>query len=746
MSILSRRIPRILRGSGAVMVGSVLLVMLASMSYTSIETLIGNMTSNRARFAQDYALESATFVTQRPLDDAKSLGTTFDIVLEARREADVVVEGTAPYTLRLLEQTRLINRPAVTDGSLLAADSELLLGQTIALSRKIPVGSSITIADRTFRIAGIVTLPDYLYPLKDPEETLLIDMKAFGIAVVTGAALDALDAPMQTVWHVRGAPADLVALKVAVAASSGLVSWLDIGVNPRYVIVDAEIRNARFAVASIPSLLLVLASLMLAIAMNRFVHRELAQIGMLLAQGYTAGELVRHYLSLPAAVAGVGSTVGVVLGLLSFKPLYYFYNLFFAVPLLHLDVRASWFLVSILLPFAFLLPSVALVAYRAVRRTPVELMRNRGERMQVTALERHLHIRRLSMANQFRLRDVVRSPARLAVTLIGIAAASAMLLAGPTLQHSITVMIDSTFNHIMRYEYQYVLRTPRTANPWGGESAYAEPFRGTDADSLSVQVMGVDPAFTMMQAQDASGMAVTFDQVVMTRQLADRWSVSPGDTVTVVRMATSKSYTLTIDAVAEIYTNSAILMPRDRMTTLLKVPAGAFNVIYSAGALPIADTEVLSTTTRSEMLQGFESLLPWLSAMMNVLGAVGILIALFVVLVVASLSVEDHRITISTLKVLGYASHEIAGMVLLSTVIPVVLGYAVAVPILVRYLRTLLLLNQQNLDYALPIRVSPLGMGVGFAIIAVAWGMATLLAMRSVFRVPLAESLKAARE
>jgi ABC-type antimicrobial peptide transport system permease subunit len=146
------------------------------------------------------------------------------------------------------------------------------------------------------------------------------------------------------------------------------------------------------------------------------------------------------------------------------------------------------------------------------------------------------------------------------------------------------------------------------------------------------------------------------------------------------------------------------------------------------------------------MLQGFESLLPWLSAMMNVLGAVGILIALFVVLVVASLSVEDHRITISTLKVLGYASHEIAGMVLLSTVIPVVLGYAVAVPILVRYLRTLLLLNQQNLDYALPIRVSPLGVGVGFAIIAVAWGMATLLAMRSVFRVPLAESLKAARE
>jgi putative ABC transport system permease protein len=261
-----------------------------------------------------------------------------------------------------------------------------------------------------------------------------------------------------------------------------------------------------------------------------------------------------------------------------------------------------------------------------------------------------------------------------------------------------------------------------------------------------VQVIGVDPAFMMIQAQDASGIAVPFDQVVMTRQLADRWSVSPGDTVTVVRMATSKSYTLTIDAVAEIYTNSAVLMPRDRMTFLLKVPAGAFNVIYSAGALPIPDADVLSTTTRSELLQGFESLLPWLRTMMNVLGAVGILIALFVVLVVASLNVEDHRITISTLKVLGYADREIAGMVLLSTVIPVVLGYAAAVPILARYLRTLLLLNQQNLDYALPIRISPIGVEVGFVIIAMAWGMATLLAMRSLFRVPLAESLKAGRE
>jgi putative ABC transport system permease protein len=729
------------------MIGSALLVMLASMSYTSIEALIGNMSSNRARFAQDYALESAAFVTQRPLADSSSLAARFDVVLEARREADVVMEGTEPYTLRVLEQTSLVNRPAVIDGTPLAAESELLLGQTIALSRKTPVGSTIAVAGRTFDIVGLVTLPDYLYPLKDTEETsLLIDMKAFGIAVVTGAAMDALDAPTHTVWHVRGAAKDLVALRYAVTASSGLANWLDIGTNPRYVIVDGEIRNARFAVASIPTLLLVLASFMLAIAMNRFVHRELPQIGMLLAQGYTAGELVRHYLSLPAAVAAVGSTLGVVLGFLSFRPLYYFYTLFFAIPLLHLDMRASWILVSVFLPFAFLLPSVALVAVRAVRRTPVDLMKNRGERMQVTALERRLRIRRLSVASQFRMRDVVRSPGRLAVTLIGIAAAAAMLLAGQTLQHSITIMIDTTFNHIMRYEYQYVLRTPCLANPWGGETAYVEPFRGTDADSLGLQVIGVDPAFTMIQAQDTSGAALSFDRVVMTRPLADRWGVSPGDTVTVVRMATDKSYTLTVDAVAEIYTNSAIFIPRDELGTLLNVPKGAFNVIYSVDALAITGADVISTSTRSEMLQGFESTMTWLRAMMNILGAMGILIALFVVLVVASLSVEDHRITISTLKVLGYANREIAGMVLLSTVIPVVLGYAVAVPLLARYLRTLLALNQQSLDFTLPIRVSPLGVGVGFLIIAASWGVATLLAMRTVFKVPLAESLKAARE
>jgi putative ABC transport system permease protein len=210
------------------MIGSALLVMLASMSYTSIEALIGNMSSNRARFAQDYALESAAFVTQRPLADSSSLAARFNVVLEARREADVVMEGAEPYTLRVLEQTSLVNRPAVIDGSPLATDSELLLGQTIALSRKTPVGSTIAVAGRTFDIVGLVTLPDYLYPLKDTEETsLLIDMKAFGIAVVTGAAMDALDAPTHTVWHVRGATKDLVALRYAVTASSGLASWLD---------------------------------------------------------------------------------------------------------------------------------------------------------------------------------------------------------------------------------------------------------------------------------------------------------------------------------------------------------------------------------------------------------------------------------------------------------------------------------------------------------------------------------------
>lgn len=747
MTVLSRRIPRILRSNGPVMIGSLVLVLLASMSYTSIEALIGNMTANRARFARDYALESAAFVTQRPLPDSHSLATSLHVVLEPRREADVVVNGAEPYSLRLMEQTSLINRPAVTQGLPLGSDTDILLGQTIAQARRLSLGETIKVAGRSFRTVGTITVPDYLYPLKDPEETsLLIDMKAFGIAVVTGAALDTLEVPVRTVWHVIGTPADLVSLKYAVAASAGLVSWLDIAANPRYTIVDAEMKNARFAVASLPTLLLLLAGLMLAIAMNRFIHRELPQIGMLLAQGYTTGELLRHYLSLPALVAGTGSVLGVVAGFLFFGPLYRFYALFFAVPLLHIEIRGSWALLSVLLPLALLLPSVGLVVLRAVRRTPVELMKNRGERIQITALERHITVRHLSAAGQFRVRDVVRSPARFIVTLVGITAAAAMLLAGQTLQNSITVMIDTTFNKIMRYDYQYVLRTLHTANPWQGETAYVESFRGSDADAAGLQLMGVDPSFSMMQAADSSGTTVTFDKVVMTRSLADRWSVTPGDTVTIIRMATDKSYSLRVDSIAEIYINSAIFMPRDQMTTLLGIPPHVFNVIYSAYPLSIADAELVSTTTKAEVRRGFESIMTWARTMMGVIGTVGIFISLFVVLVIASLNIDDHRITISTLKVLGYTNQEIAGMVLVSTAVPVVLGYALAAPFLTGYLHILLTLNQQNLDYSLPIRISPLGLGIGFGIIALAWGVSTTLAMRSMFRIPLGDSLKASRE
>ncbi|HWQ21881.1 MAG TPA: ABC transporter permease, partial [Clostridia bacterium] len=592
MTILSRRIPRILRSNGPVMVGSLLLVLLASMSYTGIEALVGNLALNRERFAQEYALESASFVTRSPLSNPRSLAETFHVVLEARREADVSIDALEPYTLRLMEQTTQVNRAAVILGSTLDTDTDLLLGQTIAQARTLPVGSTIMIGGRALDVVGTVTLPDYLYPLRDPEETsLLIDMKAFGIAVVTGAALDALGVPARVVWHVRGTALDLISLKYAVAGSAGLATWLDTGVNPRYTIVDAEVKNARFAVASLPTLLLLLSSLMLAITMNRFVHSELPQIGMLLAQGYTAGELLCHYLALPSVVAGAGSVLGSVAGLLVFKPLYSFYTLFFAVPLLHFEIRAIWLLLSVLLPFAFLLPSVVLVVWRAVRRTPVELMRNRGERVQISAIEKHIRMRHLSAAAQFRLRDVVRSPARLIVTFVGIAAAGAMLLAGQTLQHSITDMIETTFDETMRYDYQYVLRDVRTANPWDAETAYVESFRGTRPGDPGLQLMGVDPGFGMIRAVDTSGVAVSFDQVVVTRPLADRWNLAPGDTVAIIRTATDTSYSLKIDSVAEIYTNSAVIMPRDQMTALLGMPLHALNVVYSMDPLPIADAE-----------------------------------------------------------------------------------------------------------------------------------------------------------
>ena len=107
------------------------------------------------------------------------------ITLEKMFFLDYVVDGDK--TLRVFKNRTKIDTIAIHAGKLAQADDELVLERQYAEKNDIHVGDTIVLGDRTYKVSGIGTVPDYDSPLKSLGDTVC-DSLNFGLAFVTDEA------------------------------------------------------------------------------------------------------------------------------------------------------------------------------------------------------------------------------------------------------------------------------------------------------------------------------------------------------------------------------------------------------------------------------------------------------------------------------------------------------------------------------------------------------------------------------
>ena len=111
------------------------------------------------------------------------------ITLEKMFFLDYAVDGYK--TIRVFRNRTEINTIAICAGKLAQADDELVLERQYAEKNDIHVGDTIVLGDRTYKVSGIGTVPDYDSPLKSLSDTSC-DSLNFGLAFVTDEAYTTL--------------------------------------------------------------------------------------------------------------------------------------------------------------------------------------------------------------------------------------------------------------------------------------------------------------------------------------------------------------------------------------------------------------------------------------------------------------------------------------------------------------------------------------------------------------------------
>lgn len=745
---LDRRIPRIFRKHKARYLSLILLVAFGSLALITLNLLTETLQHSFDRLGREGLVDDARVWLQSEPEDLVSLERTHDVEIEHRVNFDI--EYSDDVTLRVFDHSDRVDMPVILAGRDLNADDEILLNPAFATEKSLSIGESMTMSGKSWTICGFFSLPDYIYPTKQ-ETDLMTDPRHFGIAIITKNAMQTiLSSNAGQSLVVEGSYAirylkDQGNIKSVLAEQYGLARWLDRNDNARINMVKGEIGSIREMTASLPVAVFLINCALLAVILWRMIRTEFPHIGTMRALGLSRSEILRHYMVLPLAVSIIGAFVGTTGGLLLMRPILRYYVTFFNLPLDRTEIDPLLMLGSILIPILLLLSTAGFVILKALRLTPLNLMRGYSRKPKAMILEKHIQFHRARFETKFRIRQMVRSIGKQFIAMIGVAFCTMLLLLGFMVQDSYTFLMDEGIRQTFQYSQNYVFKTLQTANPYGGE-----PYQMLSAkDSVHMEaliVQGLSENGQLLRLLDQDGHPINREAIAISRVLADKLHLEVGDTISLTNTLDSKTYALKIEAIAEVYILNGVYLPLDDFNRLFNLPAGSFTGIYSASELPIPSKDLYMTEKMDEVLTSFEVYSGMLKMVMLGMGLVSSLIALLIQYILIALLIEDNARSIALLKILGYEPKEIRRLILRTFDIPVLIGFLLGIPLLYRFYGQMINSAFQEIDMTMPLRLSPLYVSAGFALLYVTYMVTRHLSSRKIFRIAMADELKTMQE
>ena len=746
--VINKKIKRTIMESKSQYIGSLVLIIISCLSFTMFNLLSDNLMNLVSSFEKNYMQEDASFMIDKRLSNISDIEAKFNMKIEEGSTFDYSI--SKDKVLRIFSENRKINIPAIIEGKGLSGN-DILIDPAYAKANKFKIGDSIEVYDKSFKISGFMSIPNYIYPLKT-EGDILNDPNSFGIAVIK--KVDFNDLKEGNIFYSikfneekNNIESNIAQFKDYLKSKNiAIINWVSISTNPRITLVTAKLTGINQASSSMPVAILILTCILTGIVMWRMVKREAVIIGTLYAFGYKKKQIQNHYLRYPLIIALIGGIIGTILGCLALRPMINMMVSYFNIPVESLSFSIKYLIISLLLPVVFLTAAGYFVIRKALKSSPLELMRGGNENKKVGLLERRLNLNKLKFSTKFKIREQLRSIARSAFLLLGVIFATMLLLLGFASKSSLDNLMKSGFEEAFKYNDSYVFNSVQQNSPVKGEPFSEVPFTSEADNKMNIAVYGVSSNSQYISFKDKAGNKLSSDKIIITRPLADKLKVNPQDTIKVIGKLDSQEYSITIDSIAESYVGNYIYMPLSKFNIMLNFPSGSYIGIWSTEKLVIAENKLLTTVSKEDIKNSFNAMTAPIQTAIGTMSFMSFIIGLIVIYVVTSMIIEENKENISLMKVLGYRKKEIFSLILNSSAFLIVVGYVLGVPLLIASLGAMYKSLTKEMSISLPITIDYSYLIIGFVIIYITYEISKALSKKKVERISMNEVLKSRLE
>ena len=649
-------------------------------------------------------------------------------------------------TLRIFKDRTEVDLICLMKGKMPEKENEIAIDRMYADNNDLAVGDRLTVGGKELEITGFVALSDYSALFSNAQD-MMFDAMKFGVAVMTDEGMDDFGTDKlhySYSWLYETAPADDTEAKEMGEDFMKIFSGKAIVANflPQYRnqairFTGDDIKGDNAAMTVFLYLVMVIISFIFAITTSNTVMKESMVIGTLRASGYSRGELLRHYMTMPMLVTLVAAIAGNILGYTWMKG--FFADMYYgsySLPTYVTLWNGEAFVKTTIIPMIILFLITLTVLWEKLSLSPLRFMRrDLSRRKKKKAFRLNTKIK---IMTRFRLRIIFQNLPNYITIVVGIFFANAILLFGsmfgPLLDN-----FEKDITGSMICERQYVLKLPvETANDQAEK--YCAGSLKTLEDSLQseeITVYGVDDDSRYLELEKQN------EGIAVSNAYAEKHKLHVGDNIILEQTYGEKEYSFQVSEIVYYPAALAIFMPREEFNETFDKDEGYFNGYFSNETLDDIDDRMIATViTKDDLTKTSRQLRISMGNLMVIFQAFGVVMFMMIIYLLAKIIIEKNAQSISMTKILGYNNSEINGLYVTVTSIVVLISIGVTIPLANYLMKTLCVVIFREYSGYLAYHASyyvfleMLILGVA-AYAVVAW-----ILMRKVKKVPLAEALK----
>lgn len=740
MMKLNRRIKRNIRSNLSFYIITSILTMMTCVLIIGAASTGETMSNNFQEFFDHNKVESAQIYTKEMIPDEEiaQLENQYNLRMEEQKYYD---HTNSEYTLRVYAPSEKINTYQITKGSELDSDDEILISERFANAHGLSIGEEIDVGNRSFKIVGFMVRPDYMYMLKNLTDSYY-NYDNFGLAVIGESALQSMGTYV-SYYSVLYHEENELSFRNDLNNKYTVRNYLASTANTRIEYPSNQGRDISQMAMNFAPVLFIMVMAVTALILSRKIKSEQKLLGTLSALGYKPSELTRHYMVYAAIPAVAGSILGVAAGWYLVEPFSNFYFNDFEIILHTVTVNPGAVLISIVIPLVLYELVAFIVVIRLLRKNAAHLLRTHIS-IKSYRVKRVFRKQSLSFRTKFRLRLLLGHLPRTAVALFGMVCAGGCILTGFAMSDSTNKAVISAISKTP-YEYTYALNTPVTEIPKNAEGALCMNFEAPDSSFL-FKLCGIDESTKYLELKTLSGKEIDYGKYYMTNAAAKTYGVQPGDRFTFYNIITAQKHSLIITDIVEGNANLCIYTSRKNAADLTGYPSEASNLLVSNEKLSLDPDIVLEEKSKTALKESVDSLINSARGVVCFIIVIGFFLGTMVIYLITNMIINENKINISMLKVLGYKQAEINKLVLNVNHIILILGYILSIPVTMGICTLGFADSAGSMGIFIPAYISGKSYAIALLIIILSYGTSLMLLRRKTLKINMVESLKDNRE